>query len=93
MRIQIAFCINKYKENAVRYRSDHPERLIQKTAENLEISVSDRGVLKCLGVSRTGYNAWKRRCPSAAEKYRRKIKTQRVKPYIQTTVNSDFRTK
>ncbi len=99
------------------------------------ISVS--GVLKRLGVSQSGYNAWKKRGPSAAEKHRGEIKekirkiyedshqnygapkitrelwkagekiavkavanymrqmgikAQWVKPYIHTTVNSDFST-
>lgn len=100
--------------------------------------VSVSVVLKHLGVSRSGYNAWKNRCPSAAEKHRGEIKeknrkiyedshqnygapkitqelwksgekiaektvanymrqmgmkAQWVKPYIQTTIDSDFGTK
>ena len=48
------------------------------TAEVAELPqkhrVSVSGVLKILGVSRSGYHAWKRRVPSVTEKYRNHIK-------------------
>lgn len=98
-----------------------------------QVSVS--GILKKLGVSRSGYNAWKNRVPSDTEQHREKlkakiqdiydsshqnygapkitrklhsagevisektvgnymrqmgIKAQWVKPYVQTTIDSDF---
>lgn len=98
-----------------------------------QVSVS--GILKKLGVSRSGYNVWKNRVPSDTEQHRKKlkakiqdiydsshqnygtpkitrklhsagemisektvgnymrqmgIKAQWVKPYVQTTIDSDF---
>ena len=37
---RVADTINSFKENAVRYRLDHPELSLQKAAENLGISDS-----------------------------------------------------
>ena len=113
------------------------EYIVEMEQRPMKHRVSVSGILKRLGVSRSGYNAWKKRCPSAAEKHRGEvkekilkiyedshqnygapkitrelwkggekiaqktvanymrqmgIKAQWVKPYIQTTVNSDFST-
>ena len=102
----------------------------------MKCRVSASGILKKLGVSRSGYSAWKRHIPSNAEIHRNQvkekimeiydtshqnygtpkitmelqragesisektvgnyicqigIKAQWIKPYIQTTINSDFR--
>lgn len=43
--------------------------------------VSVSGVLKHLGVSRSGYHAWKKRCPSVTEKHRGEIKEKIRKIY------------
>ena len=43
--------------------------------------VSVSGVLKRLGVSRSGYNTQKKRCPSAVEKHRVEIKEKILKIY------------
>lgn len=111
------------------------EYILEMAQRPVKHRVSVSGVLKRLGVSRSGYNAWKKRCPSATEKhpgevkekilkiyedshqnygapkitrelwkdgekiavktvanYMRQmgIKAQRVKPYAQTTIDSDF---
>ena len=111
------------------------EYIVEMEQRPVKHRVSVSGVLKRLGVSRSGYNAWKKRCPSAAEKHRGEIKekilkiyedshqnygapkitrelwksgekiavktvanymrqmgikAQWVKPYTQTTINSDF---
>ncbi len=43
--------------------------------------VSVSGVLKRLGVSRSSYNAWKKRCASATAKHRRDVKEKILKIY------------
>lgn len=43
--------------------------------------VSVSGVLQRLGVSRFGYNAWKKRCYSTAEKHRGEVKEKNRKIY------------
>ena len=111
------------------------EYIIEMEQRPVKHRVSVSGVLKQLGVSRSGYNAWKKRGPSVTEKHRGEIKqkirkiyedshqnygapkitmelwkngekiavktvanymrqmgikAQWVKPYIQTTIDSDF---
>lgn len=114
------------------------EYIVEMEQRPVKHRVSVSGVLKHLGVSRSGYNAWKKRDPSATEKHRGEIKqkirkiyedshqnygapkitrelwkngekiavktvanymrqmgikAQWVKPYIQTTIDSDFSSK
>ena len=44
------------------------EYIVEMEQRPMKHRVSVSGVLKRLGVSRSGYNAWKKRCPSATEK-------------------------
>ena len=114
------------------------EYIVEMEQRPVKHRVSVSGVLKHLGVSRSGYNAWKKRCLSVTEKRRGEIKekirkiyedshqnygapkitqelwksgekiamktvanymrqmgikAQWVKPYIQTTIDSDFSSK
>ena len=114
------------------------EYIVEMEQRPVKHHVSVSGVLKHLGVSRSGYNAWKKRVPSATEKHRGEIKqkirkiyedshqnygapkitrelwktgekiavktvanymrqmgikAQWVKPYVQTTIDSDFSSK
>ena len=49
------------------------EYIVEMEQRPVKHRVSVSGVLKRLGVSRSGYNAWKKRCPSAAEKHRGEV--------------------
>ena len=114
------------------------EYIVEMEQRPVKHHVSVSGVLKHLGVSRSGYNVWKKRVPSATEKHRGEIKqkirkiyedshqnygapkitrelwktgekiavktvanymrqmgikAQWVKPYVQTTIDSDFSSK
>lgn len=114
------------------------EYIVEMEQRPVKHHVSVSGVLKHLGVSRSGYNAWKKRVPSATERHRGEIKqkirkiyedshqnygapkitrelwktgekiavktvanymrqmgikAQWVKPYVQTTIDSDFSSK
>ena len=114
------------------------EYIVEMEQRPVKHHVSVSRVLKHLGVSRSGYNAWKKRVPSATEKHRGEIKqkirkiyedshqnygapkitrelwktgekiavktvanymrqmgikAQWVKPYVQTTIDSDFSSK
>ena len=57
------------------------EYIVEMEQRPVKHRVSVSGVLKRLGVSRSGYNAWKKRCPSAAEKHRGEIKEKILKIY------------
>ncbi len=57
------------------------EYIVEMEQRPVKHRVSVSGVLKRLGVSRSGYNAWKKRCPSAAEKHRREVKEKILKIY------------
>ena len=50
------------------------EYIVEMEQRPVKHHVSVSGVLKHLGVSRSGYNAWKKRVPSATEKHRGEIK-------------------
>ena len=60
MTQNIYIAVSKYTAEMQQHSGKHP------------VCVS--GILQHLGVSRSGYYAWKRRVPSAAQKYRGKIK-------------------
>ena len=57
------------------------EYIVEMEQRPVKHRISVSGVLKHLGVSRSGYHAWKKRCPSAAEKYRGEIKEKIRKIY------------
>ena len=57
------------------------EYIVEMEQRPVKHRVSVSGVLKRLGVSRSGYNAWKKRCPSAAEKHRGEVKEKILKIY------------
>ena len=57
------------------------EYIVEMERRPVKHRVSVSGVLKRLGVSRSGYHAWKKRCPSAAEKHRGEGKEKRLKIY------------
>ena len=50
------------------------EYIVEMEQRPVKHHVSVSRVLKHLGVSRSGYNAWKKRVPSATEKHRGEIK-------------------
>lgn len=90
----------QFKEGAVQYRKDHLELTLRKTAENLGISESS--LKNWMKSSKEHYGAPKitaelQKCGEhVSEKtvgnYMRQmgIKAQWVKPYVRTTINSDF---
>ena len=49
------------------------EYILEMAQRPVKHRVSVSGVLKHLGISRSGYNAWKKRCPSATEKHREEL--------------------
>ena len=57
------------------------EYIVEMEQRPVKHHVSVSGVLKHLGVSRSGYNAWKKRVPSATEKHRGEIKQKIRKIY------------
>ena len=57
------------------------EYIVEMEQRPVKHRVSVSGVLKRLGVSRSGYHAWKKRCPSAAEKHRGEVKEKILKVY------------
>ena len=57
------------------------EYIVEMERRPVKHRVSVSGVLKRLGVSRSGYHAWKKRCPSAAEKHRGEVKEKILKIY------------
>ena len=57
------------------------EYIVEMEQRPVKHRVSVSGVLKHLGVSRSGYNAWKKRVPSATEKHRGEIKQKIRKIY------------
>ena len=57
------------------------EYIVEMEQRPVKHRVSVSGVLKRLGVSRSGYHAWKKRCPSAAEKHRGEVKEKILKIY------------
>ena len=57
------------------------EYIVEMEQRPVKHRVSVSGVLKQLGVSRSGYNAWKKRGPSVTEKHRGEIKQKIRKIY------------
>ena len=57
------------------------EYILEMAQRPVKHRVSVSGVLKRLGVSRSGYNAWKKRCPSATEKHPGEVKEKILKIY------------
>lgn len=57
------------------------EYILEMAQRPVKHRVSVSGVLKHLGISRSGYNAWKKRCPSATEKHREEVKEKILKIY------------
>lgn len=57
------------------------EYIVEMEQRPVKHHVSVSRVLKHLGVSRSGYNAWKKRVPSATEKHRGEIKQKIRKIY------------
>ena len=57
------------------------EYIVEMEQRLVKHRVSVSGVLKRLDVLRSGYNVWKKRCPSAAEKHRGEIKEKILKIY------------
>ena len=57
------------------------EYIVEMEQRPVKHRISVSGVLKHLGVSRSGYLAWKKRCPSTSEKHRGEIKEKIRKIY------------